>query len=73
MRDRHAPRYGAGSEPEALSHPRYLGRLDGATYAAMDEPGIVVRLDPGVLRGWDFVDEIAPDPGVPMWPSPGPG
>ena len=60
---------------EALSRRlsiRYLGPVNGATYAAKVTPGIVVRLKPGLVRAWDYVDEIAPDPSVPMWPSPDP-
>ena len=52
---------------------RYLGPVNGERYAAKVTPGIVVRVEPGALRAWDYIDEIAPDPEVPVWPSPGPG
>jgi PPOX class probable F420-dependent enzyme len=37
---------------------RYLGEPEGNAYAdAADWEGIVLRLEPGDLRVWDFVDE----------------
>jgi hypothetical protein len=30
---------------------------------------MVVRLEPGKMRAWDFVDEIAPDADVPVFPA----
>jgi PPOX class probable F420-dependent enzyme len=48
---------------------RYLGPVNGERYAAKVVPGIVVRVEPGKVRAWDFVDEIAPDPTIAMWPS----
>ena len=51
---------------------RYLGPVNGAIYAAKVAPGVVVRLEPGTLRAWDYIEEIAPDPDVPVWPSSGP-
>jgi hypothetical protein len=36
-------------------------------------PGIIVRLEPGRMRGWDFVEAVRPDPGhgiaAPVAPS----
>ena len=43
---------------------RYLGPVNGAEYASRVGPGIVVRVEPGDMRGWDYVDETRPDPGV---------
>ena len=51
---------------------RYLGPVNGERYAAKVTPGIVVRVEPGKVRAWDFVDEIAPDPTIAVWPSPDP-
>jgi PPOX class probable F420-dependent enzyme len=51
---------------------RYLGPVNGERYAAKVTPGIVVRVEPGKVRAWDFVDEIAPDPTIAMWPTPDP-
>ena len=42
---------------------RYLGPTNGSAYAARVGPGIVVRVEPGDMRGWDYVDETRPDPG----------
>jgi PPOX class probable F420-dependent enzyme len=56
---------------EALSRRlsvRYLGATNGNAYADRVGPGLVVRLEPGKVRAWDFVDEIAPDPDVPVFP-----
>jgi hypothetical protein len=37
---------------------RYLGERAGNAYAdAVDWEGVVLRLEPGDLRIWDFVDE----------------
>src|SRR5688500_12852024 len=37
---------------------RYLGESEGSAYAdAADWEGVVLRLEPGELRIWDFVDE----------------
>jgi hypothetical protein len=37
---------------------RHLGNPDGPEYA--EEPGddLLIRLEPGKLRAWDFVDEF---------------
>ena len=40
---------------------RYLGEKDGNAYAdAATWQGVVLRLEPGHLRVWDFVDEYGP-------------
>ena len=36
---------------------RYLGAEPGAAYAARGTDDLVVRLEPGELRAWDFADE----------------
>jgi PPOX class probable F420-dependent enzyme len=36
---------------------RYLGAAAGAAYAARGTDDLVVRLEPGELRAWDFADE----------------
>jgi PPOX class probable F420-dependent enzyme len=36
---------------------RYLGEAAGAAYAARAEDDVIVRLEPGALRAWDFADE----------------
>jgi PPOX class probable F420-dependent enzyme len=38
---------------------RYLGPEDGPAYAATAPDGVLVRLDPSELRGWDFADDWA--------------
>jgi PPOX class probable F420-dependent enzyme len=48
---------------------RYLGPKNGNKYADSVSPGLVVRVEPGAIRAWDFVDEIAPDPEVPVFPG----
>ena len=42
---------------------RYMGKTKAAEYMADAAVGVVVRLEPGVMRGWDFVDVVHPDPG----------
>jgi PPOX class probable F420-dependent enzyme len=36
---------------------RYLGREAGATYAEKAADDLLIRLEPGDLRAWDFTDE----------------
>ena len=36
---------------------RYLGESAGAAYAEGGGDGVVIRLEPGELRAWDFSDE----------------
>lgn len=39
---------------------RYLGEAEGAAYAdTAGERGVVIRLEPGELRTWDFADDFA--------------
>jgi PPOX class probable F420-dependent enzyme len=38
---------------------RYLGAAAGAAYAERAEDDVIVRLEPGELRAWDFSDEPA--------------
>jgi hypothetical protein len=40
---------------------RYLGSEDGRAYAETAAVGnsMLVRVEPGQIRGWDFADEIA--------------
>jgi PPOX class probable F420-dependent enzyme len=48
---------------------RYLGPVNGAAYADGLAPGLVVRVEPGIVRAWDFVDETAPDASVAVFPG----
>ena len=41
---------------------RYLGPENGNAYADRVGPGLVVRIEPGVIRAWDYVDETSPEP-----------
>jgi PPOX class probable F420-dependent enzyme len=42
---------------------RYLGEGNGNVYfQGLSSGGVVVRVEPGIIRAWDYVDEIAPDP-----------
>ena len=41
---------------------RYLGEINGARYAQGVAPGLVVRVEPGIVRAWDYVDEVRPEP-----------
>jgi PPOX class probable F420-dependent enzyme len=36
---------------------RYLGREKGTAYAAEEADDVLIRLEPGRLRAWDFADE----------------
>jgi hypothetical protein len=36
---------------------RYLGEQEGAAYAATLSDDTIIRLEPGVVRAWDFADE----------------
>jgi hypothetical protein len=38
---------------------RYLGPEAGRVYAETVTEGVLVRLDPAHVRGWDFADEMA--------------
>jgi len=37
---------------------RYLGREAGIAYVARGSDDLLVRLEPGTLRAWDFADEF---------------
>lgn len=37
---------------------RYLGEEDGAAYAASASDDTLIRIEPGVLRAWDFADQL---------------
>jgi PPOX class probable F420-dependent enzyme len=37
---------------------RYLGEAAGAAYARGSGDDLVIRLEPGELRAWDFADEL---------------
>jgi thiosulfate/3-mercaptopyruvate sulfurtransferase len=37
---------------------RYLGHEAGAAYAAESAGSVLIRLEPGNVRTWDFTDEI---------------
>jgi PPOX class probable F420-dependent enzyme len=38
---------------------RYLGTRAGAEYAATGGDDLLIRLEPGALRGWDFADDFS--------------
>jgi PPOX class probable F420-dependent enzyme len=38
---------------------RYLGREAGAAYASKATDDLLIRLEPGDLRAWDFADEYS--------------
>jgi PPOX class probable F420-dependent enzyme len=38
---------------------RYLGREAGAAYAANGDDDLLIRLEPGDLRTWDFADDLS--------------
>jgi PPOX class probable F420-dependent enzyme len=40
---------------------RYLGVQAGAAYAEQGGDDLIVRLEPGTLRAWDFADAFAAD------------
>jgi PPOX class probable F420-dependent enzyme len=41
---------------------RYLGPVKGSVYADGVGSGMVVRVEPGIVRAWDYVDETSPEP-----------
>lgn len=49
---------GAG-EAAARIASRYLGPEAGAAYAQSAGDDLIVRLEPGELRAWDFADELS--------------
>lgn len=37
---------------------RYVGQIEGARFAqSLEGEGVIIRLEPGALRVWDFADE----------------
>jgi hypothetical protein len=38
---------------------RYLGHEAGAAYADTAGDDLLIRLEPGDLRAWDFADELS--------------
>ena len=38
---------------------RYLGPGSGDETAPRYEPGVVIRVEPGVVRAWDYTDEVS--------------
>lgn len=38
---------------------RYLGREAGSAYADRSDDDLIIRLQPGDLRAWDFADEYS--------------
>lgn len=42
--------------------PRYLGAEGGAAYADQSNEDTLIRLEPGVLRAWDFADDFGSEP-----------
>jgi len=38
---------------------RYLGPEAGAAYAQASGDDIIIRLEPGILRAWDFADGVS--------------
>jgi PPOX class probable F420-dependent enzyme len=49
---------GAGDAVTRIAS-RYLGREAGAAYAESGGDDLIIRLEPGDLRAWDFADEFA--------------
>ena len=42
---------------------RYLGEIKGNRYVdGLAGGGMVIRVEPGIIRAWDYVDEISPEP-----------
>jgi PPOX class probable F420-dependent enzyme len=49
---------GAGDAVTRIAS-RYLGREAGAAYAESGGDDLIIRLEPGDLRAWDFADEFS--------------
>jgi PPOX class probable F420-dependent enzyme len=49
---------GAGDAVRRIAS-RYLGREAGAAYADTAGDDLIIRLEPGDLRAWDFADELS--------------
>lgn len=41
---------------------RYMGPVRGNEYADRVGSGVVVRVEPGIIRAWDYVDEASAEP-----------
>ena len=50
--------HGAGDAVTRIAS-RYLGREAGAAYAENGGDDLIIRLEPGDLRAWDFADEFS--------------
>ena len=48
---------------------RYLGETNGKAYADRVGDGVVVRVEPGKVRAWDYVGETRPDDDVATFPT----
>ena len=53
---------GAGDAVRRIAS-RYLGREAGAAYAESSSDDLLIRLEPGDLRAWDFTDVFWAGPG----------
>jgi PPOX class probable F420-dependent enzyme len=49
---------GAGDAVRRIAS-RYLGREAGAAYADSAADDLLIRLEPGELRAWDFADQLS--------------
>jgi PPOX class probable F420-dependent enzyme len=45
------------AEAVAAIAVRYLGSGEGQAYAATAQDDLLIRLEPGVIRAWDFADD----------------
>ena len=50
---------GAADDAVRRIASRYLGAGAGTAYAACASDDLLIRLEPGDLRGWDFADEYS--------------
>jgi PPOX class probable F420-dependent enzyme len=48
---------------------RYLGPKNGNAYADRVGSGVVVRVEPGIARGWEYSGETQPDPEILVFPG----
>jgi len=49
----------AGADAVKRMASRYLGPQAGAAYADRSGDDLLIRLEPGDLRAWDFADELS--------------
>ena len=49
---------GIGGAVERIAS-RYLGEQAGAAYAGQGADDLMIRLEPGTLRAWDFTDDFS--------------